>query len=77
MSDEYKVVASFPGIIKKVQTISTGDGAYRLTIDIPENAVEAIMELMKLQAKPQICAVSIGKKETAPPPYIDPDDVPV
>lgn len=64
MSDkQYETVARFPGIIKKIQTISTGDGAYRLTIDIPENAVESIVELMKLQAKPQVCAVVVAKEK--------------
>lgn len=62
MSKSYETVARFPGIVKKVQTISTGDGAYRITVDVPENAVEAMMELMKLQSKPQVCAIIVAKE---------------
>lgn len=63
MAKEYKTAARFPGIIKKVQTISTGDGAFRITIDIPENATQEVMELMKIQSKPQICAIIVATEE--------------
>ena len=73
MAKEYETAARFPGIIKKVQTMSSGDGAFRITIDIPENAAEAIMELMKIQSNPQICAIVVAKEKTK---EVDEDDKP-
>lgn len=71
MSDkQYTTVARFPGVIKKVQTISTGDGAFRITIDIPENALEGMVELMKLQASPQVCAIIVAT-ENKPTPHVE------
>ena len=55
----FKIVARFSGIIKKVQTVSGGDGAYRVTIDIPLTCKEEVKRLMDLQDK--VCGVAVGE----------------
>jgi len=59
MDEKYKVFAHFAGIIKKIQTISTGDGDYRITIDIPASSKDAIKDLMDYQN--QVCGFAVAK----------------
>lgn len=60
--NEMKVFAHFAGVIKKVQTLAGGDGAFRITIDIPESSREAVKQLMDVQGT-EICGFAVAKEE--------------
>ena len=60
--DELRVFAQFVGVVKKVQTLSGGDGAFRITIDIPETSREAVKKLMDVQGT-EICGFAVAKAD--------------
>ena len=62
MSQDMKVFTHFVGVVKKVQTISTGDGAFRITIDIPESSKEAVKKLMDVQGT-EVCGFAVAKED--------------
>jgi hypothetical protein len=60
--EEMRVFSHFVGIVKKVQTISTGDGAFRITIDIPETSREAVKKLMDVQGT-EVLGFAVAKSQ--------------
>lgn len=62
--EEMKVFTHFVGVVKKVQTLSGGDGAFRITIDIPETSVEAVKKLMDVQGT-EVCGFAVAKESKA------------
>ena len=60
---QFKVFTTFAGIIKKVQTTSSGEGDYRITIDVPRNYKNAIKELLDVEGANEICGFAVSKEE--------------
>jgi hypothetical protein len=59
----FKVFTNFVGIIKKIQTVSTGDGDYRITIDVPRSCKNAIIQLLGIEGQNEIIGFSVSKEE--------------
>lgn len=59
----FKVFTNFVGIIKKIQTVSTGDGDYRITIDVPRSCKNAIIQLLGIEGQNEIIGFSVSKED--------------
>ena len=60
MDSKYITFSHFVGVIKKIQTIKGGDGAYRITIDIPLSSKEAVKKMMDVDE--EVCAFAVAKE---------------
>lgn len=72
----FKVFTTFAGIIKKVQTTSSGDGDYRITIDVPRQYKDAVKELLDVEGMNEVCGFAVSKAPKKERTEYDSEDAP-
>ena len=60
------VVATFECLIKKVQTLKGGDGAFRITLDIPQSEKEQVKNMMDIDLDTETVYIAMSRIERDP-----------